>query len=235
MRSAEHVLALACVTVALAGCSTVKAPIAAVQETVAKVIPAAAPAASAPAEVASNGIKPAEAPVDARAQRSFDEARAAMRAGRAADAERILRQLAAQHPELGGVHANLGVLLRNAGKLDESVSAFEQAVKASPDQPVIHNQLGVTYRMKGQFAKARAAYERAIELDAGYADAHLNLGILLDLYLGDSARALTHYERYVALQPNGDAAVGKWIADLKGRINKPSSVAAADVKLSKKE
>ena len=93
------------------------------------------------------------------------------------------------------------------------------------------NQLGVSYRHAGKFTKAREAYETALAIDPNYADAHLNLGVLLDLYLGDNTLALVHYERYLAL--GGDAAVGKWVADLKNR--KPASVAQADVKVTKKE
>lgn len=172
--------------------------------------------------------------VDAQAQRDFDAAKAALRAGRTADAERGFRQLAAQHPQLGGAHANLGLMLRHAGKLDESVAALETAVKASPRQPAFWNQLGIGYRHQGRFEKARDAYEQALSLDADHADAHLNLGVLLDLYLGDNAQALLHYERYLALAPGGDAAVGKWVADLKTR--KPSaSVAQADVKSGRKQ
>jgi tetratricopeptide (TPR) repeat protein len=178
-------------------------------------------------------VVPAEAQVNPQAQAAFDAARAHLRAGRTAEAERGFRDVIAKHPELGGAHANLGLILRNAGKHDDSIAALEQAVKASPKQPVFHNQLGVSYRHKGQFQKARSAYEQAIALDENYADAHLNLGVLLDLYLGDAPLALVHYERYLALSPAGDAAVGKWVADLKNR--KPASVAQADVKLTKKE
>jgi hypothetical protein len=166
---------------------------------------------------------PAQAPVGADTQRAFEAAKASLRAGRTADAERAFRDLSARHPELGGAHANLGLILRNAGKHDESVAAMEKAVKASPSQAVFHNQLGLSLRHAGKFAKAREAYEAALALDPGYADAHLNLGVLLDLYLAEPALALVHYERYLALVPGGDAGVGKWVADLKTR--KTASVA----------
>jgi len=219
--------------VASAGCASVT-------DSVTKPFETAKPAASAaPAPALAASAAPREAvveaavPVGADAQRAFDGAKAALRAGRTADAERAFRDLAARHPELGGAHANLGLILRNAGKIDESIVALEQAVKASPRQPVFFNQLGVSYRHKGLFMKAREAYETALALDPAYADAHLNLGVLLDLYIGEPALALVHYERYMALAPGGDATVGKWVADLKGR--KPASVAAADVKLVNKE
>jgi Flp pilus assembly protein TadD len=172
---------------------------------------AAAPAAAAPQVQAEP-----EVPVDPRAQAAFDTAKRALRAGRQDDAERQLKALAASNPELGGVHANLGLLYRHAGKLPEAVAALEKAVQASPRQAVFHNQLGITYRQKGEFTKARDAYEKAIALDAAYASPVLNLGILNDLYLQDRKRALALYDQYLALA-GGDAAVVKWVADLKNR------------------
>ena len=157
-----------------------------------------------------------EAPIDPRAQAAFDTARRAMRAGRNDEAERQLKALAQSNPELGGVHANLGLLYRQAGKLPEAAAALEQAVQASPRQAVFHNQLGITYRQKGEFGKARDAYEKAIALDAAYASPLLNLGILHDLYLQDRRRALALYDQYLALA-GGDSAVTKWVADLKNR------------------
>ena len=223
----QYALTLGLMTL-FGGCASapevVKKPVEAVQQVVTSVTTAASNAGAAAVP---------EAPVDPEAQRAFDSARAALRAGRTADAERGFRDLAAKHPELGGAHANLGVILRNAGKHDESIAALERAVKASPRQPVYFNQLGVSCRHKGLFAKAREAYETALALDPAYADAQLNLGVLLDLYLGDTTLALVHYERYLALSPNGDATVGKWVADLKTR--KPASVAQAGNKVAKTE
>jgi tetratricopeptide (TPR) repeat protein len=182
------------------------------------------PAASGPAPVTDAASPEADRPVPPAAQRAFDDALRALRAGRHDEAEKGLLALTQLHPSLGGPHANLGLIHRQAGRLPEAVAALEAAVKASPRQPAYWNQLGVSYRMAGQFAKARDAYERAIELDAQYAAAQLNLGILFDLYLAEPARALEQYERYLALTPAGDANVTKWVADLKNR--KPQAAPA---------
>lgn len=208
-RQAWKLAALALLALGLSGCATLTEPF--------KAAPPAAAVAVAPAVV--------ETPVPAAAQHAFDDATRALRAGKVDEAERGFRALTQTHPELGGAHANLGLIHRQAGRLNESAAALETAVRLSPKQPVYLNQLGVTYRQLGQFDKARDAYERAIALDAGYAAPLLNLGILNDLYLGDGAQALTLYARYLALSPNGDAAVTKWVAELKNR--KPVALAAA--------
>ena len=224
MRSAERALILSALlaTLVLGGCSTLSSTVQAVKDTVVTPVanaiapaPAAAASASAPARPPEPVI--VQAPVDPAAQRAYDNALRALRAGRADEAEKALKALTQSHPELGGPHANLGILYRQAGKLPESVAALEKAVAASPQQALFHNQLGISQRAAGQFQKARTAYERAIELDANYAAPVLNLGILNDLYLADNARALELYDRYLAMTGGKDAAVAKWATELKNR------------------
>jgi len=231
MRSADTsrwaLLAVLC-CVGVAGCSSTPALPAQQPEPAAKPqATASAPAASAPAAVAAQTRSEPEAAIPPAVQKAFDDARRAMRAGRMDEAERGFKAVVQFHPELGGPHANLGVIYRQANKLPEAVAELELAVKASPRQPVYFNQLGIAYRLQGQFAKAREAYERAIDLDANYAAATLNLGILNDLYFWDGKRALELYDRYLALTPGGDATVTKWVADLKNRKGPPAAAAAA--------
>jgi tetratricopeptide (TPR) repeat protein len=155
---------------------------------------------------------------------AFDAALRALQAGRWAEAERGFLALTKTNPELGGPHANLGIIYRHADKIAQAVAELEQAVHANPQQPIYWNQLGIAYRHQGQFGKSREAYERAIALDPGYSAANLNLGILFDLYLWDSKRALEHYDRYLALSPGGDEKVTKWVADLKNRNREHSAL-----------
>jgi Flp pilus assembly protein TadD len=240
MRSAELAprLVAAALLLGAAGCTTVMEPIKAVRDAIMPTASASAPAAAATASgrapaaataptavtAAVSTAAPADVPVSAESQRAFDDAARALRAGQSADAERGFRSLAQAHPELGGPHANLGLIYRQAGKLPEARTELETAVRLSPRQPVYWNQLGVTYRQLGQFAKAREAYDKAIALDPDYAASTLNLGILYDLYLGDGQRALELYSRYLLLSPSGDATVTKWVADLKNRKPAPITV-----------
>jgi Flp pilus assembly protein TadD len=236
MRSADPMYRLILATgvaFAMSGCASVTDPLKAMVANV------TAPAAAAPASIGASAparAKPTAAPSDvavtASEQRSFDDATRALRAGRNDEAERGFRAVAKSNPLLGGPHANLGVILRQTGKLDESSDELQLAVALSPNQPVYWNQLGVTYRQLGKFDKARTAYEKAIALDDSYAAPYLNLGILNDLYLGDGKRALELYGQYLALSPSGDATVTKWVAELKNRKTSSSPPA---ITVSQKE
>ncbi len=212
-------LLMGCVLLAAtAGCSALNGP--------AKTTPAtttAAPSASAAstAPTATPTAKPTTEPtlavLDPAHQRSFTEATRLMQAGRNDDAQKVLTALVAANPELGGAHANLGVLHLRAGRPSDAVAAAERAVRANPKQATYANLLGVAHRHNGQFVQARTAYQKAIELDAAYAAPVLNLGILNDLYLANPTGAVDLYARYLILTPAGDAAVTKWVAELKGR------------------
>jgi tetratricopeptide (TPR) repeat protein len=228
MRSADLRLPATCLAaaalLALAGCDSIgfrAKPAAAPVPAASASAPGAA--ASAPGDAAGAVVV---AEVTPAAQRAFDDALAALKAGRDAEARTRLQALAKSDPELAGPHANLGLIARHAGRMDEAVAELERATALDPRQPVMWNQLGITYRQDGQFAKARAAYEHAIALDPDYATAIVNLGVLEDLYLGEPAQALALYTRYLALTPAGDPLVAKWVADLRNRLPKPAAAAA---------
>ena len=177
--------------------------------------------ASAPATAAS--AEPVPAALDPAVLRSFEIAVMALQAGKTADAQKGFLALTRSNPELGGPHANLGILYRHSGKLDQAVAELELAVQANPKQSVYWNQLGIAYRQQGHFAQAQSAYEKAIAIDPNYPSPKLNLGVLFDLYLWDGTRALEQYERYLALTPGGDVTVTKWVADLKNRTRRQAA------------
>jgi hypothetical protein len=50
----------------------------------------------------------------------------------------------------------------------------------------------------------------------------LNLGVLLDLYLGDPAAALSENERYLAHAGGPDTQVASWITEVRVRAGQES-------------
>jgi len=158
--------------------------------------------------------------VSPEAQKDYNAALQAIRAGKTGKAKSLLKTLANAYPELSGPYTNLGLLYFHEGKLTEAETAFAQAVKVNPKSAVSYNHLGIINRSNGKFKEARIYYEKALKIDGNYAYAHLNYGILLDLYMGEWKSALKHYERFQKLNKEKDKEVNKWIVDLKRRIKK---------------
>ena len=112
-----------------------------------------------------------------------------------------------------------------AGRDEEARQMFEAALTLDPANAAGLNRLGIAERRLGRFAEARVAYERAIAADPAYAEPERNLGLLLDLYLGEPEAALPHYERYHLLVGDSDAEVGRWLVELRARVGQLSRTA----------
>jgi len=159
----------------------------------------------------------AEPAVNAESRQMYQQALAALGAGRYPEAERALLAMVRREPELAGPRANLGILYARTGHPAQALESLKQAIRLNPDRAAYYNELGMVSRREGRFEEARGYYAKALDLDPNYAYAHLNIGILYDLYLQDASRAMQHYQRYRELTPSEAGTVAKWIADLQQR------------------
>ena len=176
------------------------------------------PAPKPVAEPAQATAVPAEAVIPERANQQFAQAVALLQAGKLTDAELELKQLILAYPEYPGPYVNLGLLYERAGKYAEAEQALRQATQKGMPSALTYTELGIVYRQLGRFKDAESAYAEAIKIDPNYAPAHLNLGVLCDLYLQQPQRALEALERYMELSGNSDKRVATWIAELKARV-----------------
>jgi cellulose synthase operon protein C len=111
---------------------------------------------------------------------------------------------------------------------DDAAAAATQigaALALDPSNAVALNMQGVANRRLGRFADARASYEQAVVVAPGYPTPQRNLGVLLDLYAGDPAAALRHYEQYQVLTGGTDPDTGPWLVELRTRLGQVSRTA----------
>ncbi len=179
---------------------------------------AAAPGAAAPEPAAApDAALGGPAPVPEHAAQQYRRALDLIRSGRDADAESELKQLSASYPQYAGPQVNLGLLYVKESKLLEAESALEAAVQINPANVQAGNELGIVERKLGKFPAAEAAYQHTIAADPDYAPAHLNLGVLYDLYLAQPQKALDEFERYIELGGQNKQVAG-WVVELRKRV-----------------
>lgn len=174
--------------------------------------------------------KAASGEVDKRLSPVFD----LMAEKRYADAEQALGKLSRSHADDATYWLNLGIVYANTERLTEAEEALIKAQTLAPRAPVVHNELGIVRRHRGDFSGAASAYRAAIQADPGFANAHYNLGVLLDLYLRQHSEALVHYETYLSLTPQGDKTVNGWVKDLRRRTSSGPSTASQDPEVERR-
>jgi tetratricopeptide (TPR) repeat protein len=129
----------------------------------------------------------------------------------------ILEDVTEAAPDATTAYIDLGIAYRLTGNFERAEASIKRALELNPIHPVVHNELGIVYRKTGRFDEARKSYENALEIFPDFHFARRNLAILCDVYLGDTACAIEHYELYAKMVPE-DEKVGMWIADLRNRM-----------------
>ena len=127
-------------------------------------------------------------------------------------------QLIKTNPSANNAYTNLGLLYLHKTQNDKAKESFQIAIKQNINDAIAYNHLAIIQRQQGEFTHALYNYYNAINADQNYANAHLNLGILLDIYLQELPKALEQYEIYQQLNSPKNEQVDKWIIDIKRRI-----------------
>ena len=93
-----------------------------------------------------------------------------------------------------------GVVLHEAGKINEALKAYRRALDHLPNFADAHNALGVALRDAGDWDGALDAFELAITLQPAHAQAHFNMGDLL-ADRGRYSDAANSLQRAIDLDP----------------------------------
>ena len=77
-------------------------------------------------------------------------------------------------PDNSPAQGNLGLALRELGKLDEAVASYHKVLGLKPDFAEAHSNLGLALMDLGKLDEAVASYHKALAINPDYAKAHGN-------------------------------------------------------------
>lgn len=103
-----------------------------------------------------------------------------------------------------------------AGKLDDAIAAYVNAISISPDSAVLYRELAAVERQKGDADHALEHLRRAVALDPTDAKSLVQIGEMLDIR-GDEAGAEHAYSDAIALEPSAAADLESKIEALRER------------------
>ena len=157
---------------------------------------------------------------DTRQQELLNTASRLRELGRVPEAIAAYRELLAAYPDMPDSWYNLGYLCRQAGLANESVAAYDEALKRGIQgaEEVYLNRAALYSDAMARPADAKADLEKAIALNPAYLPAYLNLGNLHE-DLGDREAAKAAYLRALELKPTNAIALSR-LAGL-GRATSP--------------
>jgi tetratricopeptide (TPR) repeat protein len=84
-------------------------------------------------------------------------------------------------PTDGEAAFNVGLLHLRAGRAQQALTQFEQAIKQNPKNPYFYKGLGQAYLSLQRYKDAITAFRKALERHPEYADVHNDLGTALIL------------------------------------------------------
>jgi len=116
------------------------------------------------------------------------------------DARSFLRRSTLLDPQLAPAWYEQGNLALLTDRFDEAIKAYRKAANLLPNSHEVLNNLGLAFQGKGDLPAAEESFNSAIAMFPDYAEAYLNLSLVLAA-LSRDADAKQAQERALALNP----------------------------------
>ncbi|OQY57568.1 MAG: hypothetical protein B6245_16365 [Desulfobacteraceae bacterium 4572_88] len=98
-------------------------------------------------------------------------------------------------------HNNLGIVLKEQGKLDDAVSCYHEAVEISPDYEEAHINMAAILKNQGKTEELIACYRKILKISPNYAEVYNSLGVALKK-AGEIEEAIECYQKVLELKPD---------------------------------
>ena len=135
-----------------------------------------------------------------------------------AKAEKLFISMSERQPNIAGSWANLALISIKQDNLAQAEIYAKTALEKNPNMPQALNLSGYLAQKKGAINIAKSYYLQAISHKSDYALAHYNLALVYDVYLQDIAKAIEHYQFYLAYNEQQDENTENWLEGLQATM-----------------
>ena len=104
-------------------------------------------------------------------------------------------------PNDAEAHYNLGITLKELGRLNEAEASYRRALQINPNFAMAHNNLGITLHDMSRLNEAEASYRQALRIKLDHVEALNNLGMTLN-ELGRIDEAELAYRKALQFKPD---------------------------------
>ena len=104
-------------------------------------------------------------------------------------------------PNFADAYYNMGVALKDQGKMEEAIESFNKSISLKPDYAEAYSNMGVALQEQDKLDEAITAYNKAISLKPDYAKAYSNIGNVLKDQ-GKLDEAVEAYNKSISLNPD---------------------------------
>jgi tetratricopeptide (TPR) repeat protein len=152
----------------------------------------------------------------------YIEAKKAKRQGDLKTAKKKLMVITQNDDSISGPWVMLGHIAFEEKKYPQAEKHYQQAININPKNINAYVAQAQVQRVMGAYHVAQNTLARALNLWPDFPEAHLNLGILYDLYLNQSEKSQQHLEAYLFLTHYKNKKAINWYSEVQGRtgINK---------------
>jgi tetratricopeptide (TPR) repeat protein len=112
-----------------------------------------------------------------------------------------LKKICNDNPENVIAHHKLGLVYRQAGRIDDAIRELEKAIELDDQSMESYINLGSIYFDQGDVDRALQLNEKALTISPLMAEAHANIG-LIRWQQGDPKAAVECYDKAVQIDPH---------------------------------
>lgn len=168
-------------------------------------------------EIDLNPYTSAKKRIDKEVIQTFIDAKRQLKSKKYDSVISLLDKIIAQDDSLSGPWEMKGDIALIKTNREQALEFYNKAKEVNAKNVNVYIKIAKLLREDGKFILAQNVYADALSIWPDFPEAHLNIGILYDVYLNHPLRAQKHMEAYMFLVEEPEPQAVTWLNEVKSR------------------